>query len=118
MSEFIAWARECGIRPEEAFTRLLQTRRGKENEMGRRIVLPAYLDVLKDGRMVALSLQDVLADDELRGQVIHSVLAEVEAWRNRYGDLIKLVKHPQARKIVRAIDRAKKERGNAWPTDE
>jgi len=78
--------------------------------------VPAFLEVLVNGKMVLKTFQQVAADPDLRGQVVGKAIAELEAWRDRYGDLLDLFGAIETLDIIDAIDVAKRTMGAKWPT--
>ncbi len=83
----------------------------------RKYRLPAFLPVHVEGQEPGyVSVEDVLDDPELTGQAVNKLLAELEEWRRRWGDFAELVRHGPTLKIVRTIDRVKREMGLDWPT--
>jgi hypothetical protein len=73
---------------------------------------PEYLEVKINGEMVYALAEKVLADGDLRGQVINKALAEISAWRDRYANLFPLLNQAQAKKIINTFADVKKEMGN------
>lgn len=82
----------------------------------RRLVIPAYLEVLLNGEQVFVPVAKCKDDPELMGQVINKALAELEHWRDKYGDLFVFFDYQPAKRIITVIDRLKQKMGDQWPT--
>jgi hypothetical protein len=78
--------------------------------------VPASLEVLVNGKMARKTFQQVAADRDLRGQVVGKAIAELKAWRDRYGDLLDLFGPIETLDIIDVIDIAKRRMGARWPT--
>lgn len=52
----------------------------------------AFVSVVRDEDRSYTSVQHALSDAELRQQVISQAWAELEAWRNRYAELVEFAK--------------------------
>jgi hypothetical protein len=61
----------------------------------------AFVSVVRDEDRSYTHVSHAMADPELRRQVLVSALRELEAWRNRYAELVELAS------IFAAIDEAR-----------
>lgn len=61
----------------------------------------AFVSVVKDRERGYTSIRDAMTDAQLRAQVVTQALAELEAWRKRYAELVELAG------VFAAIDEAR-----------
>lgn len=61
----------------------------------------AFVSVVRENDRTYTSVQDAMSDPKLREQVLRAALAELEAWRRRYAELVELAN------VFAAIDEAR-----------
>lgn len=60
----------------------------------------AYVSVVQGGSQAYTSVREAMSSEQLRKQVLMRALAELEAWRKRYAELVELAE------VFAAIDQA------------
>lgn len=82
----------------------------------KQMTIPAFLEVLQNGKRAFVPSTEYLSNPDFRGQVVSRALAELGKWREKFGNILDLVAHTDGQVIVRQIDKLKEKLGRDWPT--
>ena len=77
--------------------------------------LPAFFEVVKNGKPVLAPAEQCLEDTELRRQVVRKAFATLDAWQSQYAGFFRRMGHEPCGQFVEALERLKTQTCDDWP---